>query len=228
MMRLADSPRIIRQRKWAARAHAVAHLRDEVESQIELRRVPRPGSSVEPVALTVTPPRKGTEGVDGNLDRWCGRKEGLTHGAVDSLPLLADGGWRHLDISPRMPHLMAMAVRAADHDNALPWLVALARCLPFGEWTLSEAAAASRELMLLDPRAESQHPQGSANAWAGVGLTLINAWQRRADSGRGLGDVTVIAEVVADIRDRSARLQVRQAEIDLENARRGRYRGDRG
>lgn len=211
--------RLRRHARVARERHALRHLRQHFEMAIAARHTKAPAWDRGPVDLDIKPPRKLPDGKR-FATMW---GVPLLLSDLDALPLLSDGGWRIFNLPPT-PVLHVHAVKASVHTYGLPYLRDLALVSLFSRLTLSEAAAFSVDLMQLDP-AREYAPSGSANAWAEVGITIVNTWQSRQErhGGRGLGDVARIAEAVADIRDTCALRQIRQAEIDLEAARAGRY-----
>ena len=213
------SERVRSIRRMPAEARLVADVRRRLVADVECRRVAPPAWRDGPVALKVGPPRK----TDRPLTSLWGVPLALSD--LDALPLTPEGGWGVFELPPT-PTLYVHAVKASTHTHGLPYLTTLARVVLFSRATLSEAAGFMQDCMALDPVADLA-PEGSASAWAQAGVTLINTWQARQQrhAGRHLGDVGRLAEVVMVIRDTAALRLVRQAEIDLENARRGKYRG---
>ena len=219
-------PPSARRRRLVNQQREVAHLQHVAEHlhvDAEWRKRQRPRWDREIIPLTVGGPRKNAN-PDTYLKQWGAPLSLGDLAALEGMPLLPSGGWCVFQ-TPPMATLGAAAVKGAAHPAGVAYLVTLAMATLFSEATLSEAAAFAADCMHMCPIAETA-PSASANEWVAVGLTIINAWQARQNAGgAGVGDAARLAEILADFRDTAAMRQVRQAEIDLANARTGNYRG---
>ena len=219
-------PPSARRRRLISQQRAVAHLqhvRDHIVADAEYRTRQHPRWDREVIPLTIGGPRK-TADPSTYLKLWGAPLSLGNLEVLEAAPLLPRGGWQVFR-TPSMAALGAAAVKGAAHQSGLPYLVTLVMVAIFSEHTLSEAAGLAADCMHMCPIAEIA-PSDSANEWAQVGITIINAWQRRQEKGgHGVGDAYRLAEIVADFRDTASLRQIRQAELDLANARMGRYRG---
>ena len=219
-------PPSARRRRLIGKQRQVAHLRHiaaHIHADAEWRKRQRPRWDREIIRLTIGGPRKNAD-PDTYLKLWGAPLSLGDLAALEGMPLLPIGGWGVFQ-TPPMAALGAAAVKGAAHPAGIAYLVTLAMATLFSEATLSETAAFAADCMHMCPIAETA-PSASANEWTTVGLTIVNTWQaRRSAGGKGVGDEARLVEILADFRDTAAMRQVRQAEIDLANARVGIYRG---
>ena len=219
-------PPSARRRRLINQQREVAHLqhvRDHIAADAEYRTRQRPRWDRELIPLAIGGPRKNADPA-AYLKLWGVPLCLGDMGTLEAAPLLPQGGWQVFR-TPSMAALGAAAVKGAAHRQGLPYLVTLAMVTIFSEHTLSEAARFAADSMHMCPIAEIA-PSSSAKEWTQVGITIVNAWQRRQEmGGHGIGDAHRLAEIVVDFRDTASMRQIRQAELGLVNARMGRYRG---
>ena len=186
-------------------------------SEIGLRTVTPPTWNGETIPVTLTNLRKGQE-YAALMKAW---GIPLRFDDLEALVHLSRGGWGVFTLPP-MIDVYAWISRAVKHPEAVQGLDLLARVAIHSQLTLSEAAPLIVDMARLDQLATT-HPSARANHWLSIAIHIVNAWQARADVtgavGDGLGDVPLLAERLAELRDMCAQWQVAQLELDLERRR---------